>query len=216
MEKPDSEQSTSSSTSTYRVPDDEKRCTATSARTGERCRARRARGYETCAGHAGLGFNRDPEAAREAGKRGGHARARVLASARQEAMVRAVSTPRELMLAEMARPLGDGRVAAAVDRGLASSDERVALQAAGLVLDRLFGKPVAIAETQPAGTQAYVELRATLATLPEADRLSYLREARMTADVALHPPPPHPHAHTHELTRGEGDEGGGGGVVEAA
>ena len=80
---------------------------------------------------------------------------------------------------------------AAVDRGLAAADEKTALAAAQLVLDRLLGRAVAVTEVQLPGTQAYAELRSTLATLPPEDRLAYLREARMAADVATSTPTPH-------------------------
>ena len=166
------------------LPDDERRCTAT-ARDGQRCRAYRARGHETCAGHAGLGFNRDPDSAREAGKRGGHARAKVLAAARHEVRLRSVATPRELMTAGFAARVADGATLRAIDAALASPDPRVALQAAEVVHDRLFGRPVALTETQLPGTQAYVELRRTLDSLEPEERLAYLRESRMAAGIAL-------------------------------
>ena len=178
----------------YVLPPDEQRCTATKA-NGERCKGRRAGGYEKCAGHQGLGFSRSPEAARAAQQRSAQSRQEL----RHQARLMAVMSPRELMLTQMTQRVEDGQVAAAVDRGLASADERTALQAASLVLDRAFGRPVAVTETQLPGTQAYVELRTTLASLPAEDRLAYLREARMTADVASSPA-------THALARAREEE----------
>jgi hypothetical protein len=88
------------------------------------------------------------------------------------------------MTTAIAQRVEDGRILQALDRGLASSDDRVARDTAALMLDRLLGRPTAISEVQAPGTQQYTELRATLATLPAEDRLTYLREARMAADVA--------------------------------
>ncbi len=96
----------------------------------------------------------------------------------------AAMTPRERMNADIAQRVNSGEIMSALDRGLRSSDERVARDTAALMLDRLLGRPVAVTETQLPGTQAYVELRSTLASLPAEDRLAYLREARMTAEVA--------------------------------
>ena len=98
--------------------------------------------------------------------------------------MRAVATPRELMTAGMAARVADGVTLQAIDRALASPDARVALQAAEVVHDRLFGRPVALTETQLPGTQAYVELRRTLDTLEPEERLTYLRESRMAAGIA--------------------------------
>jgi hypothetical protein len=95
-------------------------------------------------------------------------------------------TPREAMSAAMSARVADGVTMAAIDRALASPDARVALQAAETVHDRLFGRPVALTETQLPGTQAYVELRRTLDTLEPEERLAYLRESRMAAGLA-HP-----------------------------
>ena len=103
------------------------------------------------------------------------------------------------MLADFAVPLNDGRIAAVVRDGLdpkAPLATRVAVT--GMVLDRLFGRPVAVSETQPAGTQAYVELRSTVSTLPPGDRLEYLREQRMLAGIATPQP---------MLTQGEEEAG---------
>ena len=78
-------------------------------------------------------------------------------------------------------------IIAAYDRGLASADDRVAMTAADTLLDRYLGRPTAVTETQPPGTQAYVELRRTLDLLPPEERLDYLREARMAAAIAATP-----------------------------
>lgn len=94
-------------------------------------------------------------------------------------------TTRELVDSEMAARVVDGRVMQAIDRGLASKDDRVARDTASLVLDRLLGRPVAVTEAQIPGTQAYVELRRTLDALEPADRLTYLRESRMAAGLAM-------------------------------
>ena len=118
------------------------------------------------------------------------------------------------MLTAMSGPLTDGRIAAVLDDGLdPAAPLATRVQVTSMILDRLFGRPVAVSEAQPAGTQAYTELRATLATLPPGDRLSYLREARMAADVAVH-------TSTPALMVGEGEvvdeeEGGGGYPREA-
>ena len=117
----------------------------------------------------------------------------------------AVMTPRDRINAEMAQRIERGDVMRAIDRGLASKDDRVARDTAALVLDRLLGRAVAITETQLPGTQQYVELRATLAALAPEDRLAYLREARMAAEVATPTP-----THEHALMRGDNEEGQGG------
>ena len=78
-------------------------------------------------------------------------------------------------------------IIAAYDRGLASADDRVAMTAADTLLDRYLGRPTAVTESQPPGTQAYVELRRTLDLLPPEERLDYLREARMAAAIAATP-----------------------------
>jgi hypothetical protein len=85
---------------------------------------------------------------------------------------------------EMART---NTIIAAYDRGLASADDRVAMTAADTLLDRYLGRPTAVTESQPPGTQAYVELRRTLDLLPPEERLDYLREARMAAAIAATP-----------------------------
>ena len=103
------------------------------------------------------------------------------------------------MNAALAQRVDDGRVIAALDRGLADPDAKTALAAAGMVLDRLLGRAVAVTETQLPGTQQYTELRSTLMSLPPEDRLAYLREARMAADIATSTPTPH----QHELVVGE-------------
>ena len=94
------------------------------------------------------------------------------------------------MLTQMTQRVENGDVERAVERGLRSPDARVALAAAGMVLDRAFGRPVALTEHQLPGTQAYTELRSTLGMLPPDERLAYLREQRMVADVALPTPTP--------------------------
>jgi hypothetical protein len=165
----------------YRVPEDERRCTAIKA-DGSRCRASRARGGELCAGHAGLGVAAGGDVARAAQQLGAKGRSAL----RREARVLAVMTPRERMNAAIAQRVDDGRILRALDRGLASGDDRVAVQTAEGMLDRLLGKPTSITETQLPGTQQYTELRSTLASLPPSDRLAYLREARMAAEVATH------------------------------
>lgn len=88
------------------------------------------------------------------------------------------------MATAMSARVADGVTMAAIDRALASPDARVALQAAETVHDRLFGRPVALTETQLPGTQAYVELRRTLDVLEPEERLAYLRESRMAAGLA--------------------------------
>ena len=61
------------------------------------------------------------------------------------------------------------------------------MTAADTLLDRYLGRPTAVTESQPPGTQAYVELRRTLDLLPPEERLDYLREARMAAAIAATP-----------------------------
>jgi hypothetical protein len=78
-------------------------------------------------------------------------------------------------------------IIAAYDRGLASADDRVAMTAADTLLDRYLGRPTAVTETQPPGTQAYVEVRRTLDTLDPSERLAYLRECRIAAATAATP-----------------------------
>jgi hypothetical protein len=87
-------------------------------------------------------------------------------------------------------------IIAAYDRGLASADDRVAMTAADTLLDRYLGRPTAVTETQPPGTQAYVELRRTLDALDLSERLAHLREARMAAAIAATPQLP-----VHEAER---------------
>ena len=93
------------------------------------------------------------------------------------------------MTAAFSARVADGVTFRALDRALASPDARVALQAAEVVHDRLFGRPVALTETQLPGTQAYVELRRTLDALDPSERLAYLRESRMAAGIATHVAP---------------------------
>jgi hypothetical protein len=75
-------------------------------------------------------------------------------------------------------------IIAAYDRALADPDARVARDTADTLLNRYLGRPTAVSETQPPGTQAYVELRRTLDALDPSERLAYLREARMAAAIA--------------------------------
>ncbi len=103
-------------------------------------------------------------------------------------------------------------IIAAYDRGLASTDDRVAMTAADTLLDRYLGRPTAVTESQPPGTQAYVELRRTLDLLLPEERLDYLREARMAAAIAATPQLPVQEAElptTRPRTACAGPGGGG-------
>jgi hypothetical protein len=171
----------------YKLPPDERRC-AHVGEDGNRCKAYKARGKELCAGHLGLGFSSSPEAVRMAAARGGRRAAAVRQQLRHEARLLTIMTPRERMVAAMNQRVESGQVMTAIDRGLADPDTRVALQAAGLVLDRAHGRPLQPTEAQLPGTQAYTELRAVVSTLPAEDRLAYLREARMHAGIVTSTP----------------------------
>jgi hypothetical protein len=180
MVEPEFELSKASQKGTYRTPPDDRRCSH-EYEDGRRCRAYRARGHKVCAGHAGLGFGGGEDAYRRAQAKSAE-RKRQLS---EKAQVMAYGGVRAALL--RAIEARTDTIIAAYDRGLASADDRVAMTAADTLLDRYLGRPTAVTESQPPGTQAYVELRRTLDLLPPEERLDYLREARMAAAIAATP-----------------------------
>ena len=183
MVEPELESSNTSQKSTYRTPPNDRRCSH-EYEDGRRCRAYRARGHELRAGHAGLGFGGGKDAYRRAQAKSAE-RKRQLS---EKAQVMAYGGVRAALL--RAIEARTDTIIAAYDRGLASADDRVAMTAADTLLDRYLGRPTAVTESQPPGTQAYVECAApSTCSRPRRDWTTCAKPAWLQR---LRPTPPTP------------------------